>query len=141
MKNLSILTLAALLVACGPDEQNEARLFLDRIEQLEVDALDERRRRIDALANLPLESERVKTVRDLCVPMHEAVWQADDGTQAVRQIADELERLPREERTDRSTEIEAALEQSESAVARVAELREPCAAALAELRARHSPRR
>ncbi len=73
--------------------------------------------------------------------MHDAVWTADEGTAAVRQIAAELERQPREERPDRSAEIEAALQRSQAAVGEVNELRDPCLEALGELRARHAPRR
>lgn len=135
------LLLLLLLAACGPDEQNEARLFLDRVEGLEEPDLATRRRKIDALAAMPLESEHVQRVRDLCVPMHEAVWTADEGTAAVRQIAAELERQPREARPDRSAEIAAALERSETAVGEVDALRDPCLEALGELRARHAPRR
>src|SRR5689334_3374981 len=77
VRKLAILAFG-LVVACGDREGNEARLFLDRVEQIDIEAPPEvRRDRIDALASIAIESTDVKRTRDLCVEAHRTLLDAE----------------------------------------------------------------
>jgi len=75
------LVLSFLLVgaACEGDASTEARMFLDRVERLDMDdPLEERRRLVDNLATLPLVHGDVIAARDVCVDAHRAILEAED---------------------------------------------------------------
>jgi hypothetical protein len=65
--------------------RNEALLFLDRYEGIDLDdPLDERKQSIDALAALPLSSAEVAEVRDVCVEAHRTLIRAEEHSAAAR---------------------------------------------------------
>lgn len=138
-KRALVASLLVALTACGPDERNEAQLFLDRYEALDVnvDDLAERRRRVDALERLVLSSERVIGAREACLAMHQALLEAEEQQAEARATLARLERAAESERTPEATaEVDAAITRSMSATAQVRELRPACDEKLADLRAR-----
>lgn len=136
----TVVALLALVgLACGADETNEARLFLDRYEGLDVnvDDLDERRRRVDALDRLAIASERVRSVRETCLAMHSALLEAEVQQAEARRLVTALERSAPESRTeDAVAAVDQALTRSADAATRVRALRPECDEKLADLRAR-----
>lgn len=80
-RTLSALLGASLLIGagCGPDPSTEARSLLDRLDGLDLDApMDERRRRVTSLANMPLHDASVKQARDVCVEAHRSILEAEE---------------------------------------------------------------
>ncbi len=140
-----VLAWVVTLSACGDGEGNEARLVIDLLEGLAALEVEERRRRVDALGAMPVDSEQVRTVRDRCVAMHDAVLRAEEATAEARAAA---ALLPTDEDAVRTPAIEearltveAALARSEAAIAETGPLQEPCEEALASLRTRYAPSR
>ncbi len=75
---LAIIVLLAG-VACGRDASGEARMFLDRLERLDLDdPADDRRRLVDNLANMPLSDAEVTEARDVCVDAHRNILEAEE---------------------------------------------------------------
>ena len=142
MSRLATLAQAMLLLVaagCGPDEGNEARLFLDRYEGLDVnvDDLGERRRRVASLERLAIASERVQGARESCLAMHEALLEAEEQQAEARRLVTVLERSAPESRTaDAVASVDHALTRSADAATRVRALRPECDEKLADLRAR-----
>lgn len=131
--------LLVVAAGCGPDEGNEARLFLDRYEGLDVnvDDLGERRRRVASLERLAIASERVQGVRETCLSMHEALLEAEEQQAEARRLVTVLERSAPESRTaDAVASVDHALTRSADAATRVRALRPECDEKLADLRAR-----
>lgn len=141
LRRLLILgTLLSLLAGCGGDEANEARLFLDRYDGLDVnvDDLVERRRRVETLGRLAIANERVEAVRDACLQMHQALLEAEEQQAEARRLVAQLEAAaPGEARAEDATAAEAALTASTEAALRVRTLRSGCDEGLADLRARY----
>ena len=138
MRRVFPLLLALGLFACDDDsEANEARLLLDRLEAIRDENLGAWRRKVDALAAMPLENERNIDVRDKCHAMHDALLRANEST-AEAQAA--MDRLEAGEEVDPG-DVASALARSEAAVAETAELRHSCEDAHAQLRARYGSRR
>jgi hypothetical protein len=140
-RSISFVLVAALVcIACGADETNEARLFLDRYDGLDVnvDDLDERRRRVEALERLAIASERVRGVRETCLAMHSALLEAEVEQAEARRLVTVLERSAPESRTeDAVAAVDQALTRSADAATRVRALRPECDEKLADLRARY----
>ncbi|MCA9615323.1 MAG: hypothetical protein R3B99_24690 [Polyangiales bacterium] len=143
MSLLRLVAVGALLCAlagCGGDEANEARLFLDRYDGLDVnvDDLVERRRRIETLGRLAIANERVEGVRDACLQMHQALLEAEEQQAEARRLVAQLEAAaPGEARPEDAAAAEAALTASTEATLRVRGLRSGCDEGLADLRARY----
>ena len=76
---LSVVLVAPLAIACSGDRgENEARLFLDRVELVVLETpVAERERMLGALESLPLENEDVIAVREACVDGHRALIEAE----------------------------------------------------------------
>lgn len=139
------------LGGCGPDEANEARLFLDRYETLQEDGLEPQelaprggdvRARVEALGRLSFESERVKAAQQRCVAMHEAALRADESREEATRLVSELERATPESRRAMPREpIEAALAASTRAVEEARQLRPGCDEAVSVLRSRYGAAR
>lgn len=135
---LAALALLVSVIGCSDDsEANEARLLLDRLENVQTPDLRQWRRKVDALGAMPLEAERTVDVRDKCHAMHDALLRAEEATEEARRGMDELEA---DEGGDAAT-VAAALARSEEAIAETRELRGPCEDARAELEARYGSRR
>ena len=130
--------------ACGgteADEENEARLLLDRLDALDEVDLASRSERAQAIVRMPFRSERVVAVRDACGEMHRSMAVAETRGADARRLVEALESAPEPARTpERRAEVEAALGESAEALDRVRELRPTCEEKLGELRTRY-PRR
>lgn len=64
-------------------------MFLDRVEQLDLDdPVAERRRIVDNLASMPLSDDGVKRARDVCVDAHRTIIEAEERqSRAARLLA------------------------------------------------------
>ncbi len=76
---LLLVLFCAPLAACGePREAIEARKLLERADAIpEEGPIAPRRRRVEALAALPLADETLRTVRNDCVQLHRALLDAE----------------------------------------------------------------
>ena len=89
-----LLALAVLLVACEPDARNDAVIYLDRVQRLDLDdPVAERRRLVESLASLPLSAPEVVSARDACVEAHQTILEAEGHTASAREA---VERYPEE---------------------------------------------
>src|SRR5690606_37345474 len=78
---VAVGALAAMLFLTRQDDRtrNDALLFLDRYEQLDVDdPIDTRRPLVEALAAMPFAAEEVDRVRDRCVEAHRTLIVAEE---------------------------------------------------------------
>jgi len=78
----ALLSSAALSAAgcgaCDDRDDNQARLFLDRVQRVHIDApVEEREELVDALAALSLDDEELAGTRDACVAGHRALIEAE----------------------------------------------------------------
>lgn len=77
-----MLAIASLLVAlggCQQDPSGEARMLLDRLDQLDLDdPVEDRRRVVDNLAHMPLGNDQIREARDVCVEAHRTLLSAED---------------------------------------------------------------
>ncbi len=78
-RTLAILSLLAVLAGCQDDASSEARMFLDRLDGLDLDdPIEDRRRLVDNLAHMPLSNDEVRGARDICVEAHRTLISAED---------------------------------------------------------------
>jgi len=144
MPALALLSLAVFASACSGREDNEARIFLDRVTLIHHDApAADRRRAIDALEQLPLTSEDLVGVRDTCVRGHRALLEAEaeqaDAAQALGRLTggrDDVA-IPRSD----AAEIEAAILRSNDAIEQARLELTRCQDEVADLDRRYSKRR
>lgn len=75
------LFIAVALVAalgCEPDPRNDANLFLERVQRIDLDdTIAARTAMVDSLEALPLGAPEVTTARDTCVSAHRAILSAE----------------------------------------------------------------
>lgn len=148
MRSLLVaLSLALVAVACSCDDErtrNEAMLFIDRIEEFDVDdEIEDRRRIVDSIRDLALTDESVIAARDQCVTAYGALIEAEDQHALARHLlvgtflpdGGEQEIPP-----ETQAQIEAALDHSTEALARSQEAVPRCTRAVGELEHRF-PRR
>ncbi|MCC6876914.1 MAG: hypothetical protein IT378_21595 [Sandaracinaceae bacterium] len=117
---------ALLLCACEPDPRNDAQLFLDRVQRIDLDAPSaERRTLVEALATLPLASEEVRSARNACVEAHRTLLRAEtlhvEARDRLRAYENDESRIPITERQRIERAISGssqALEQSHGLFAR-----------------------
>lgn len=143
-----IVAIASLLVGaagCGDGERarNEAHLFLDRFEGMDIETPhDERERRTAELRALVLVHEDVARTRNACVDAHEALLRAENEHE--RASAELLEASAGNERAippEAAARIEAAIAASQSAIDSTRELFPRCEREVRALRTRFRPRR
>lgn len=114
---------------CGDDRvRNEALLFLDRYEQIDMHApTAERRPLIEGLRDLSLVIPDVVHARDACVAAHLGLLEAEETHERAR---DELIRASeggdRPLEMDAAARIEAAINESNDAIERSPALFERC---------------
>lgn len=104
--------LILLLTACERDSSAEARMFLDRLDRLDLDdPVEDRRRLLTSLSNMPLADPDIDATRDVCVDAHRRTIEAEELTARVRSA---LEEFPDEADIPpaRRREIETDLDQS-----------------------------
>lgn len=145
---VAVGALAAMLFLTRQDDRtrNDALLFLDRYEALDVDdPIDVRRPLVSALAEMPFAAEEVDRVRDGCVEAHRTLIVAEERGAEAREIFERATgggRVPESEiPTDVRASIEAALAESNEALPRArAQLRD-CMDDARRLQVRFQPRR
>ena len=107
-----VLALAALALGCEPDARNDANLFLDRIQRIDLDdPLETRRTRVASLATLPVEHPQVWSARDACVDAHQAIIEAEESSARARgafEGYDSEDAIPVVERQRIEREIQAS---------------------------------
>ncbi len=136
---LGVLLLSLLLgpLSCGDHEEtNEIRLFLDRVEGLDTVTLEERRDRVESLANFRFTTESVESARAQCVEMQQALIESEELMARAQAAARRLER----EGGDATPEELQALDGAGDAMQRSQSLRRPCQQALEALRQRVAAR-
>ena len=126
--------------------RNDALLFLDRYQALDLDdPIEERRQRVDALDALPFASEEVERVRDACVGAHRTLIVAEERGAEARAIFERETDHGRIAESDLPTEvrasIEAALSESNEALPRAREELRTCMDDARRLEVRFQPRR
>jgi hypothetical protein len=143
---MSLALVVLLASSCGDDEQarNEASIFIDRIEEFDVDdELEDRRAVVESIRALALTDASVIAARDTCVTAYGALIEAEDQHALARRLlvgtflpdGGEQE-IPVELRT----QIEDALTHSGDALTRSREAVPRCTRAVGELEHRF-PRR
>jgi hypothetical protein len=142
MRLLAISTVL-WLAACACDDtqtRNEAMLFIDRFEDIDVDdPLEERRAAIDGVRNLALTDPTVVAARDQCVSAYGALIEAEDQHDLARHmlvstfLPDGGEMPVPPELAD---QINAAIAHSDEAIARTQELMPRCTRAVGQLERR-----
>jgi hypothetical protein len=144
----SVAIVAAVILAtrgCGTasDGRNDAMLFLDRVDGLEVDdPLEERRTRVRVLTELPISSSRVDAARDVCVAAHSALIRAEDlHAQARADLARASHDGSVQVSTDMALEIETAITESDEAIQSSRDLFPRCTQAIRALETRYTTRR
>ena len=143
---MALLLLSRVVCGCGDRTENEARLFLDRIERIDSDDPPERRRpRVDALASLALTSEEVKHARDVCLDAHRSLIDAETRQGEARR---ELDRITANGANPHApvepavgARIQKAIGDSERAIARSRDLRPRCQDEVGELDRKYGSRR
>lgn len=119
---VAVGALAVFLFFASRDDsaRNDALLFLDRYEGIDVDdPLEERRTRIEQLSRLPLANEEVDHVRDQCVEAHQLLIRAEDRSAEARAAFEEATSGGGDESdipTEIRASIEAALEESNTSL-------------------------
>jgi len=134
-----ILVVLAACAACDHDSSAEARMFLDRVGQIDLDTpIAERRRLVDSLASLPLTDDEVSAARDLCVNAHRSILEAEQHqADAVALVALHGDDLPPEVELQVGNDIE----QSGRALERSRDLFSRCISEQHAIDARYGRRR
>lgn len=140
------LAVVAFFVKGDDRTRNDALLFLDRYDDLDVDdAIEQRRPLVDDIAALPFSSNEVDGVRDHCVDAHRTLIVAEERGVEARALFDRATdggRVPEGDiPTDIRASIEAALGESNDALERVRPLMADCDDRVRRLRTRFQPRR
>lgn len=139
---LALIAFVALALAgCEPDARNDATIFLDRVQRIDLDdPLAERRRLVASLESLPLTAPEVTRARDTCVEAHRAILSAEELTQGARA---ELERHEDEAAIPLVTRqrIEADIRRSNELIERSRGLFDTCHRLTRDLEVRYRSRR
>jgi len=139
---LLILGLGAALGACGDDARNDARVYLDRVQQLDLDdPIEERERLVDSLASLPLSAPEVQRARDACVEAHRTILEAESLHRGAREA---LVRADMDEHAIPITQrqrIERDIQRSNQAIERSRDLFTRCHRLTRSLETRYRRRR
>ena len=129
------------LAACEGDPRNDANLYLDRVQRIDLDdPLDLRRLRVEALATLPVASDVVRSARDACVEAHRAIIDAEETSAEARAAFEGYaseDAIPQAERL----RIEEDIRQSNRAVERSRGLFSRCHRLTRDLELRYRRRR
>jgi hypothetical protein len=80
-----IVWIALLLFACERDSSAEARMFLDRLDALDLDdPVADRRRLLTSLENMPIADPEIAAARAVCADAHRTTLEAEELTERVR---------------------------------------------------------
>ena len=140
------LAAVAFFVRGDDRTRNDALLFLDRYDRLDVDdSVDVRAPIVDELERMPFPSRDVDAVRDTCVDAQRTLLLAEARGVEARAIFDRATDRGRIAEGDIPTEtrasIESALAESNAALERVRPLMADCDEDVRQLRHRFQPRR
>jgi hypothetical protein len=142
---LLAIALVVSVPACSCNDErtrNEAMLFLDRFEEIDLDdPLEERRAAIDDIRGLALSDEDVLRARDMCVEAHDALIEAEDQHAAARHQVVVASTGGAEIPPDIAEQVERAIDESGRAIERSRELFPRCTREVNALEARFHRRR
>jgi hypothetical protein len=136
--------LFALPAGCGDDRvRNEALLFLDRYDQIDMHAPTVARRPlIEDLRDLSMTTPDVVHARDACVAAHMGLLEAEERHEAARtELIEASEGGDRPLEMDAAARIEAAINESNDAIERSPALFERCYREVRSLEGRFHRRR
>jgi hypothetical protein len=147
LRFVTLLSLALVAAACSCDDEtarNEAMLFIDRVEEFDVDGeLEERQQIVESIRDLALTDESVRAARDECVEAYGSLNEAEVQHRLARHLLVGT-MLPDGGEQPISPElqaqIEAALDGSQQALERSTEAVPRCTRAVGQLEHRF-PRR
>lgn len=137
---LTLGVIASAAAGCGDDGRNDAMLFLQRYDALDLNGpVEERREAVRALRALALRNEGVLAARDACASAFEAELRAEDQhtaatTQLLEASAGGAERVSAEA----AVLIEAAIQESQEAIDATRELFPRCEREVRALRLRYA---
>jgi hypothetical protein len=142
---VTLALLLSLVSSCSCDDEqarNEAMLFLDRFQDIDVDdELEERRTAIAGIHDLALTDATVIAARDTCVTAHEALIEAEDQHAVANHLFVESSAAGEHEvPAEVAAQINAAIEHSDEAIARSRELFPRCTSAVSQLERRYHRR-
>jgi hypothetical protein len=136
-----VVLLACAGAGCTDRERAEARLLVDRASAIDPRAgVDERRRQVDALERLGLESEGARVVRAQCVTAHRKLLEAEDATARANEVVGQAERGEAPLTSERASEVGRSIQRSNDALVEAADMLPQCQARVAELASRHGLR-
>lgn len=141
---LVLIAAIAPLTACEDETaRNEAMLFLDRFEDVDVDdELEERRISITQIREMVITDHDVDAARDACVDAYDALIEAEDQHALARHLlvqsggTTEMDVPP-----EVALEINAAIDHSDDAISRSRELFPRCNHAVTQLERRYPRQR
>jgi hypothetical protein len=129
--SLALVALVVLLSGCECSDaqaRNDAMLFLDRFDDIDVDTpLEERRTQVEAIRQLALTDETVLQTRDLCVSAHQALIDAEDQHALARHLLVESGGTTETDvPPEAAARISTAIDESNEAIERSRELFPRC---------------
>lgn len=138
---IPIIVLFFALSGCREqDAQNEARLFLERYDNVGRGDDDNRAERVERLRELPILDDEVRRVRDRCVEVQRSVIRAQTLMDEARTRVEALEDAGTATPEARQA-IEALLARASAATTAVERGRNACLDGVSRLRAHHDRRR
>ncbi len=135
---------ALALAACDDGRaRNEAMLFLDRYQVIEIDdPIEERGPLVEALERLALSDADVDRARDTCVEAHRSLLDAEERHAAARhELVTAMGEEGAEVPPDVAARIEAAIDESNAAIERSPALFSSCYREVRALESRFHRRR
>lgn len=139
-----VLTLSLATIGCGGGDggRNDALIFLDRYESIDIDmASEDRRPLVLALSELAIADEEVQRARSTCVEAHEALLRAEDQqAEARRRLLEASAGGAQEVPASAAREIETAIAASDTAIQSSRELFPRCQREVRALQARYRTR-
>ena len=133
--------LAVTLLGCEPDARNDATIFLDRVQRIDLDdPIAERRRNVESLASLPLSAPEVQRARDACVEAHQTILDAETLTTSARAEVERYEDESQIPITARQR-IEADIRRSNGLIERSRSLFDTCHRLTRDLEVRYHSER
>lgn len=143
-RRLGATVLLIGLVACDDGRaRNEAMLFLDRYQVIEIDdPLEERRPLVEGLERLALSDAEVDRARDTCVEAHRSLLDAEERHAAARhELVTAMGEEGAEVPPDVAARIETAIDESNAAIERSPALFSSCYREVRALESRFHRRR
>ena len=141
---LGALVLALALAACDDGRaRNEAMLFLDRYQIIEIDQpFEERRPLVEGLERLAISDVDVDRARDACVEAHRSLLDAEERHASARhELVEAVGAEGAEVPPEVAARIETAIDESNAAIERSPALFSTCYAEVRALEGRFHRRR